>query len=120
MLKIFVECDPSDSIFNGFRGRGATEDTYKFFALRLLQGIFRDVGGLETVEIDAFPGVKRDAPLILALKREVRNARKKLKWGELRGWEKEGDEPGLIGVENEMAGMGLGGGDVGRVVEVGA
>lgn len=70
------------------------------------------------MEIDAFPGVKKDAPLILALKREVLVAGKRLRWGELRGWEKERDDPGLVELEGEMAGMGLGGSEVTRVVEV--
>jgi len=115
-LKIFVECDPSDNVFAGFRGKNASEDTYKYFCLNLLQGIIEQVPSLETVEVDAFPGVKKDAALVTALKRKTEEAGKRLAWGPLRGWEKEGDEPGLIGLEKAMAGMGLGG--VSRVVEV--
>lgn len=106
-LKVFVECDPSDNVFAGFRGKGATEDTYKWFCLDLLHGILAQLPSLETVEIDAFPGVKKDAPLVLALKRKVEEGRKRLTWGPLRGWEKGADEPGLIGLEKAMAGMGL-------------
>lgn len=107
-LKIFVEIDTSDNVFMGFRGKGATEDTYKWFCLDLLRGILEQVPSLETVEIDAFPGVKKDAPLVLALKRKVEDAGKRLAWGPLREWEKGPDEPGLIGLEKAMAGMGLG------------
>ncbi|GAB1728971.1 hypothetical protein NU195Hw_g5001t1 [Hortaea werneckii] len=109
-VKIMVEIDTSDSIFLGFRGQNATEDTYKFFCLELLRGLLVRVPSLETVEIDAYPGVKKDSPLVLALRRLVQNERSsiRLTWGPLRGWEKEGDEAGEIGLERAMAGLGLG------------
>ncbi|RMY76247.1 hypothetical protein D0863_02086 [Hortaea werneckii] len=109
-VKIMVEIDTSDSIFLGFRGQNATEDTYKFFCLELLRGLLVRVPSLETVEIDAYPGVKKDSPLVLALRRLVQSERSsiRLTWGPLRGWEKEGDEAGEIGLERAMAGLGLG------------
>ncbi|KAI7095354.1 hypothetical protein KC352_g39123, partial [Hortaea werneckii] len=109
-VKIMVEIDTSDSIFLGFRGQNATEDTYKFFCLELLRGVLVRVPSLETVEIDAYPGVKKDSPLVSALRRLVQNERSsiRLTWGPLRGWEKEGDEAGEIGLERAMAGLGLG------------
>ncbi|KAI6876499.1 hypothetical protein KC338_g265 [Hortaea werneckii] len=109
-VKIMVEIDTSDSIFLGFRGQNATEDTYKFFCLELLRGLLVRVPSLETVEIDAYPGVKKDSPLVMALRRLVQSERSsiRLTWGPLRGWEKEGDEAGEIGLERAMAGLGLG------------
>lgn len=107
-LKVHVEIDPSDNVFAGFRGKGATEDTYKWFCLDLLAGILEQAPSLETVEIDANPGIKKDAPLVMALKRKTEESRKRLTWGPLRGWEKSSDEPGLIGLEHAMAAMGLG------------
>ncbi|GAB1738391.1 hypothetical protein NU219Hw_g3200t1 [Hortaea werneckii] len=109
-VKIMVEIDTSDSIFLGFRGQNATEDTYKFFCLELLRGLVVRVPSLETVEIDAYPGVKKDSPLVMALRRLVQNERSsiRLTWGPLRGWEKDGDEAGEIGLERAMAGLGLG------------
>lgn len=117
-LKIFVECDPSDSIFAGFRGKGATEDTYKLFCMGLLRGIMEQVPSLESVEIDAYPSVKREAPLVMSLRRTIEEGGKKMVWGPLRGWEKEGDEPGLIGLEKALAGMGISDVPLGRVVAV--
>ncbi|RMY50680.1 hypothetical protein D0863_14811 [Hortaea werneckii] len=109
-VKIMVEIDTSDSIFLGFRGQNANEDTYKFFCLELLRGLLVRVPSLETVEIDAYPGVKKDSPLVMALRRLVQNERSsiRLTWGPLRGWEKDGDEAGEIGLERAMAGLGLG------------
>ncbi|KAI6882827.1 hypothetical protein KC318_g15921 [Hortaea werneckii] len=109
-VKIMVEIDTSDSIFLGFRGQNANEDTYKFFCLELLRGLLVRVPSLETVEIDAYPGVKKDSPLVMALRRLVQSERNsiRLTWGPLRGWEKDGDEAGEIGLERAMAGLGLG------------
>lgn len=107
LLKIFVECDPSDNIFQGFRGNNATEDTYKWFCVDLLAEIIEQVPSLVAVELDAYPGVKKDAPLILALQRKIIERKKVLLWGPLRGWEKDGDEPGLIGLENAMSSLGI-------------
>ncbi|RMX84568.1 hypothetical protein D0869_04466 [Hortaea werneckii] len=109
-VKIMVEIDTSDSIFLGFRGQNANEDTYKFFCLELLRGLLVRVPSLETVEIDAYPGVKKDSPLVMALRRLVQSERSsiRLTWGPLRGWEKDGDEAGEIGLERAMAGLGLG------------
>ena len=47
VLKIFVECDPSEEVFQGFRGKNATEETYKWFCVELLQGLFERVPSLE-------------------------------------------------------------------------
>lgn len=105
LLKIFVQCDPSDSFFNGFRGKNANEDTYKWFCMEILRGILEQVPRLETVEIDAFPGIKQGAPLITALRRTIEEAGKKLVWGPLRGWEEQ-PEP-LLGLQQMMAGMGI-------------
>ncbi|KAK5110616.1 hypothetical protein LTR62_005655 [Meristemomyces frigidus] len=119
-LKLFVEIDPSDVIFSGFRGYGASEDTYQWFCVHLLRGICGQVPGLETVEIDGFPVVKRESPLVVALRGVVREFGLKVVWGPLRGWAKEGDGVGgEMGLERAMAGLGLVG-KVGRVVDVAA
>lgn len=117
-LRIFVECDPSDDVFNGFRGRGSTAETYNIFCVNLLTGIFEQVPSLETVEIDAY--VKKDAPLLKALQWRVEQGGKTLVWGPLlKAWEKDGNEPALIGLEQAMAGLGLDGpSETPRIVQV--
>ena len=75
--------------------------------MSLLIGIIAQVPSLETIEIDAFPGVKKDAPLVVTLRRVVEEAGKTLLWGPLRGWEKQQDEPGLIGLEAALANLGI-------------
>ena len=105
--------DLSDSHFNGFRGKNANEDTYKWFCIDLLRGILQQVPRLKVVEIDAYPGIKQSAPLITGLKEVVQEAGKKLVWGPLRGWESEN---GMNDLQKAMASMGLTSGP--RVVEV--
>jgi hypothetical protein len=113
VLKVFVQCDPSDAHFNGFRGKNADEDTYKWFCIDLLRGILQQVPRLQVVEIDAWPGIKQRGPLISAIQEIIQAAGKKLVWGPLRGWE---HEDGLNDLQKAMAGMGLVNGS--RVVEV--
>lgn len=106
ILRIFVECDPSEQVFAGFRGKNATEDTYKNFCLDLLAGIYERVPSLEVMELDAFPAVKRDSPMILALQWQARQHGKTLVWGPLRGWANPVDQP-VLGLEQLMVNMSL-------------
>ncbi|KAF7864003.1 hypothetical protein EAF04_006968 [Stromatinia cepivora] len=90
VLKIFVECDPSDAIFKGFR---VGDGFYEGFCQELLEGIFRDVKGIQTVEFDAFPGVKRSGDMMNGLREVVERHKKVVGWGPERGWgvEKPGE-----------------------------
>lgn len=104
-LKILVECDPSDSFFNGFRGSGATEETYKWFCVDLLAGILEQVPGLETVEIDAW--VKKDVPIVTALKSMVERANKRLTWGPFLKQREIEDELRLLSLGMSLSAMSL-------------
>lgn len=115
-LKVFVELDPSDSVFTGFRGKNATEETYNLFCTDLLNGVIQQVPSLETVEIDGFPAVKKDGPLVMGLRRRIEEAQLRLVWGPLRGWMKDKDESGMVGLQADMAGMALK--ETPRVMEV--
>lgn len=106
MLKIFVEIDPSRDFFNGFRGRGNTRDTYKLFCTKMVGDIFSRVPSIVAVELDAFPGVGKDSPLLAALVGVVTQASKNVSWGPLCGWGEEGD-CGQLEVENALARMHL-------------
>ncbi|QSZ29559.1 hypothetical protein DSL72_004074 [Monilinia vaccinii-corymbosi] len=90
VLNIFVECDPSDAIFKGFR---AGDGFYEGFCQELLEGIFRDVKGIQTVKFDAFPGIKRSGDMMSGLREVVERHQKVVGWGPERGWgvEKSGE-----------------------------
>lgn len=116
-LKVFVECDPSDPVFAGFRGANSTEETYKWFCVDLLVGILQQVPSLETIEIDAYPSVKKNAPLVSALVNTAQDAKKKLAWGPQRCWE-EDDKPMIIGLKGAMASMTISNNEIPRAVAV--
>jgi hypothetical protein len=108
-LNVFVECDPSERTFDGFRGKGATEETYLLFCLGLLEGVLEQCPGLRTVEIDAYPGVRGDAPLVVGLARRVVERGRRVRWGSGRDW---GEGGSVLGRESEgtmMLGEGIGG-----------
>lgn len=68
VLKILVECDPSDAIFKGFR-RG--DGFYEGFCERLLQNILKAVPSIEVVQFDAWSSVKRDGAMLNTLENVV-------------------------------------------------
>ena len=94
-LRVLVEIDPGDGLFEGFRGPGAAEDTYQRFCVGLVAGVLAQVPALRTVELDAYPGVKREAPLVMAVQRTVEEFGRRVEWGPLRGWGTPGEETGV-------------------------
>ena len=110
-IKIWVDCDPTDSVFNGFRGPNATEDTYVWFCCDLLQGIFEQVPSMETVEIDHDMRVKLDSPLTEALKSKAKEWNKRFTWGPQRTRIEEAEKRKRVemsdGLKYMMAAMSL-------------
>lgn len=82
-LKVFVECDPSQPVFEGFR---ISKEYYTEFAGRLMQQILERLPGLVQVEFDAYPSVQKNGSLMSRLLEETRAAQKKVLWGPERGW----------------------------------
>nr|POE62837.1 hypothetical protein CFP56_03741 [Quercus suber] len=120
-LQIYVEIDPSESFFDGHRGKYATKDTYQCFCVDLLRGIFGQVPSLETVELDAAPGLKKSSALIIAIEREVRNAGLRLAWASSREWDVDDNDSvkrELLSLARTIAGLQIR--DSSRTVEVGA
>ena len=82
-LKVFVECDPSLPIFEGFR---VSKEYYTEFSGRLMRQILERLPGLVQVEFDGYPSVQKGGSLMRRLIEETRAARKKILWGPERGW----------------------------------
>jgi hypothetical protein len=82
-LKVFVQCDPSHPVFEGFR---VSRDYYTQFAGELMQQILARLPNLVQVEFDGYPSVQRKGALMTRLLGETRAARKKILWGPERGW----------------------------------
>ncbi|KAF2151787.1 hypothetical protein K461DRAFT_268906 [Myriangium duriaei CBS 260.36] len=105
-LKVFIEIDPSGDIFNGFRGRDNARDGYQLFCTKMLAEIFARTPSVVAVELDAYPSIGKDSPIVLALVDVIKKASKKVLWGPLRGWDREGD-CGQLGLESALAGITL-------------
>lgn len=78
-----MECDPSHDVFKGFR---VDEGFYTTFCGRLLVRLFELLPKVDRVEIDGFPAVQREGPLVKELVRLVEGAGKRLDYGPERGW----------------------------------
>ena len=63
-LKVFVEVDPSHDLFRGFR---VGKDFYTRFSTELLEQIIERLPALERVELDGWPSVMREGPLMRRL-----------------------------------------------------
>ncbi|KAJ5933886.1 hypothetical protein N7454_006215 [Penicillium verhagenii] len=87
-LRVFVECDPSQPVFEGFR---VSKEYYTEFSGRLLKEILERLPALKFVEFDAYPSVKRNGSLMTRLMKESRAANKKLLWGPEKGWTDDDD-----------------------------
>ncbi len=70
-VKVFVECDPSHDMFNGFR---IDRDFFTDFSGGLLEGVLRRLPSVVQVELDGWPSVKRDGPLVKRLLEVAENA----------------------------------------------
>lgn len=82
-LKVFIECDPSQPIFEGFR---ISREYYTEFSGRLVREILERLPALEIVEFDAYPSVQKDGSLMNRLLAETKKAGLRAYWGPERGW----------------------------------
>jgi len=88
VVKVFVECDPSDIIFQGFR---AGDGFYEKFSQGLLEGILTEIPTIKVVEFDAWSSVKRNGDMIAGLGEVVVRYDRLIGWGPERGWKEESD-----------------------------
>lgn len=88
-LKVFLECDPSQPIFEGFR---VSKEYYTDFAGRLMRQVLERLPGLVQVEFDAYPSVHKNGSLMTRLLQETRDFDKKVLWGPERGWVDDEDD----------------------------
>lgn len=100
-LKVFIECDPSHPVFEGFR---VSKGFYTNFAGDLLHKILERLPDLKHVEFDGYPSVRRHGALMMRLLQETKVAKKQIVWGPERQWrhdkesESEGEEEQVVEV----------------------
>ena len=75
VLKVFVECDPSQPSFKGFR---ISETFFTDFAGGLTKETIRRLPSLEVVSFETFPSVQWDGDLMVRLQDEAKIAGKRL------------------------------------------
>ena len=88
-LKVFLECDPSHPVFEGFR---ISKDFYTDFAGDLLREVVQRLPSLKHVQFDGYPSVRRHGPLMTRLVREAKGSKKQIIWGPERKWK---DDEGI-------------------------
>ncbi|PBP22984.1 hypothetical protein BUE80_DR006112 [Diplocarpon rosae] len=89
VLKVFVECDPSDAIFAGFR---KSEGFYERFSAGLLEAVLQEIPSIQVVEFDAYTSVSRTGAMMSGLREVVARYDKIVAWGAERGWDTESDQ----------------------------
>jgi len=89
VLKVFVECDPSDAIFQGFR---AGDGFYERFSASLLDDVLQGISSIKVVEFDAYSSVQRSGDMMSGLREVVARHDKVIGWGQERGWKDEVDQ----------------------------
>lgn len=99
-FKIFVQCDPSHPVFEGFR---ISSGFYTGFAGDLVQKILEQLPKLSQVEFDAWPSVQKNGPLMRRLISEVKAANIRIFWGPERGWNDWEDEDWNTGANHKLS-----------------
>ncbi|KAG0645910.1 hypothetical protein D0Z07_7865 [Hyphodiscus hymeniophilus] len=88
-LKVFVECDTSDDMYEGYR---KFDGFYELFCAELLESVLKAVPTIQVVELDAWSAVKRNGKMISGLGEVISKFEKVVAWGPERGWNQESDQ----------------------------
>ncbi|PNY24254.1 Uncharacterized protein TCAP_05809 [Tolypocladium capitatum] len=82
-LNVFVECDPSDGVFKGFR---RSEGFYEGFSRRLLASVIDELPAVGVIEFDAWSSVKKSGDMMRGLLDVATQSKRLIRWGPERGW----------------------------------
>lgn len=83
-VKVFVECDPSNDMFRGFRH---SDGFYENFSRNLLTGVLAELPHCETVEFDANPSVRKTGAMMRSLLGAISEFNLRIAWGPEKGWD---------------------------------
>ena len=92
-LNVFVECDPSDSIFKGFR---RAEGFYEGFSRQLLTSVLDVMPFVQVIEFDAWPSVKKSGAMMQGLLDVAAQTGRLISWGPERGWTDDMEEDDIM------------------------
>ncbi|KAL2756715.1 hypothetical protein ACRALDRAFT_1062407 [Sodiomyces alcalophilus JCM 7366] len=82
-LTVFVECDPGDNVFKGFR---RADGFYETFSRDLLRDVLAELPHVEAVYYDAWSSVKKTGAMMQGLFDVVLSNNRMICWGPERGW----------------------------------
>ncbi|PFH62155.1 hypothetical protein XA68_14824 [Ophiocordyceps unilateralis] len=88
-LNVFVECDPSDGVFKGFR---RSEGFYEAFSRKLLTAVIDALPDVRAVEFDAWSSVKKSGAMMRGLLEVAAQSELLIRWGPERGWTDADDD----------------------------
>ncbi|PSR80795.1 hypothetical protein BD289DRAFT_462368 [Coniella lustricola] len=88
-LHVYIEIDPSDSTFNGWR---KASGFYEKFCRNLLNDILTGLPNVNTVQFDAHSPVRKSADIVQGLLEAARARQCAICWGPERGWTDADDE----------------------------
>lgn len=89
VLKVFVEIDTSDAMYDGHRRyKGFYED----FSADLLEAVLKEVPSVKVVELDAWKHIKKNGPMVSGLVEIVARYDKVVGWGPESRWDQESDQ----------------------------
>ncbi|KAK3309324.1 uncharacterized protein B0T15DRAFT_480 [Chaetomium strumarium] len=91
-LTVFVEVDPSDNIFNGFR---QADNFYELFTRNLLDNVLVQMPFLHSVHFDAWSSVKKSGPMMSGLLAVAEARGRRICWGPERGWTDHDDDEAI-------------------------
>ncbi|KAG6035768.1 hypothetical protein E4U41_005938 [Claviceps citrina] len=82
-LTVYVECDPSDGFFKGFR---RSDGFYEQFSARLMSSVLASLPAAAVIEFEAWSSVKKTGAMMQALLGVATDSRRTICWGPERGW----------------------------------
>lgn len=108
-LTVFVECDPSDGVFNGFR---RADGFYEAFSRNLLEKVLAELPSIDRVFFDAWTSVKKSGSMMRTLFETTASQGRKICFGPERGWTQQDDEEDAVQMKTTSALVGFPGSDV--------
>ncbi|OIW23762.1 hypothetical protein CONLIGDRAFT_109191 [Coniochaeta ligniaria NRRL 30616] len=88
-LTVFVECDPSDGVFKGFR---RADGFYEAFSRNLLEKVLTELPTIDRVFFDAWTSVKKSGAMMRSLFDITASQGRKICFGPERGWTEQDEE----------------------------
>ncbi|OTB19354.1 hypothetical protein K445DRAFT_53992 [Daldinia sp. EC12] len=82
-ITVYVECDPGNDFFKGFR---QPDNFYERFSKSLLTNVLDEMPWVERIEFEAWLNVKKSGALMRGLIELVKSRGLKIIWGKERGW----------------------------------